>query len=251
MQTNFGESLKMDEPVDALAKLNGAVDRSKRKSTVQFPVVFVRREGEAPLLSQLMRGGRGGEVRLRLYLTLRMQATRHPYTLRLKTARSLASLLNLPGSTGPRQINAALKWIEAKQLLRRDREVGKPSEVTLLMPDGSGEEWPAPAERRWVTIPIEMWQKGWILRLNGRSLAVYVALRELTGGNGTDGGVMDGHRKTQYGLSDDTWTRATEELQNLGLLPVTSEIYGDDYWEKRRRNRYRLTNLADLGSPPW
>ena len=62
---------------------------------------------------------------------------------------------------------------------------------------------------------------------------------------------MDGHRKTQYGLSDDTWTRATEELQNLGLLTVTSEIYGDDYWEKRRRNRYRLTNLADLGSPPW
>lgn len=241
----------MDEPVDALAKLKTAVDRAKRSATVQFPVVFVRREEAEPLLSQLMRGGRGGEVRLRLYLTLRMQATRHPYKLPARTARGLASMLNLPEDTGPRQINAALNWLEKNQLLRRDRETGKPSQITLLKPDGSGEEWPAISERRWVTIPIELWTKGWILRLNGRCLAVYVALRELTGGKGAEGEVMVGHRKVQYGMSDDTWTRATKELEDLGLLTAKPEVYGDDDWNRRRRKRYRLMNLADLDSPPW
>ncbi|MCC9173805.1 hypothetical protein [Arthrobacter sp. zg-Y179] len=242
----------MDEPVDALAKLNGAVDRAKRISTVQFPVVFVRRDGEdAPFLSKLMRGGRGGEVRLRLYLTLRMQATRHPYRLRARPARSLAAMLNLPDDTGPRQINAALKWLEKERLIRRDRQEGKPSEFTLLKPDGSGEEWTSRSEPRWVTIPIELWKNGWILRLNGRCLAVYVALRELTGGSGPEGGVMDGHRKAQYGMSLDTWTRATKELEDMGILTVKSEVYGDEDWDRRRRNRYRLMNLADLGSPSW
>lgn len=241
----------MDEPVDALVRLKNAVDRAKRSSSVQFPIVFVRREEEEPMLSQLMRGGRGGEVRLRLYLTLRMQATRHPYVLRQKTARGLAAMLNLPTDTGPRQINAALKWLESKRLIRREFEPGKIPHITLLKPDGTGEEWGARFERRYVTLPIELWANGWILKLNGRSLAVYLALRELTGGTGENGEVMAGHRKAQYGMSNDTWTRATRELEDLGLLTMSSEVYGDDDLKMRVRKRYRLKALADIGSPSW
>ena len=160
-------------------------------------------------------------------------------------------MLNLPQDTGPRQINDALKWLEKEGLVRRDHQPGKPAELTLLKPDGSREEWGAQNESRWVTIPIEMWRAGWILRLNGRCLAVYVALRELTGGRAEEGGVMDGYRKAQYGMSNDTWTRASRELESLGLLTVVPEVYGDDDWNKRRRNRYRLKSLSDLGDPSW
>lgn len=160
-------------------------------------------------------------------------------------------MLNLPDETGPRQINSALNWLEANKLLRRDREKGKPSEFTLLFPDGTGAEWPSRVERRWVTIPIQLWSNGWILRLNGRCLAVYVALRELTGGKERAGEVMAGHRKVQYGMSDDTWTRATKELETLGLLTIEPEVYGDDDLNRRLRHRYRLTDITALGAPPW
>ncbi|MGJ9403553.1 hypothetical protein [Arthrobacter sp. KK5.5] len=240
----------MQEPIDALASLRRAVKKAKRKSSVQFPVSFVRSDGDLPPLARLMKGGRGGEVRLRLYLTLAMQATKHPYTLPARTSLSLARMLSLPIDTGPRQVAAALRWLERNRLLVRDQEPGKAPSFRLLSPDGTGEEWAKGYERRYMTLPIELWSDGWILRLNGRSLAVYVALRELTGGKPI-GEVMDGHRKRQYGMSDDTWTRATRELMELGLLIASEEIYGDDTWIRRRRKRYRLVDLEQAGSPSW
>lgn len=240
----------MTEPVEALAILQNAVDRSKRKSSVQFPISFVRQHAGSPPLAKLMRGGQGGGVRLRLYLTLVMQATRHPYRVPRRTARGLARLLNLPGENGPRQINAALNWLEKERLIVREREDGVPSAFVLKLPDGSGEDWAPNRDWRYLTLPIALWSNGWILRLNGRCLAVYIALRELTGGK-PEGGVMDKHRKRQYGISNDTWTRATKELEAMGLLIVTEEVFGDDSWERRRRNRYRLTDLAVVGNPSW
>jgi hypothetical protein len=159
-------------------------------------------------------------------------------------------MLSLPSETGPRQITAALRWLEKNQLLVRDREPGKASSLRLLSPDGTGEEWAKGYERRYMTLPIELWTDGWILKLNGRSLAIYVALRELTGGK-PGGEVMDGHRKRQYGMSDDTWTRATQELAELGLLNTKEEVYGDDTWIRRRRKRYRLVDLEHAGPPSW
>jgi hypothetical protein len=122
----------------------------------------------------------------------------------------------------------------------------------LLYPDGEGKEWPRIEKGRYVTIPIELWTKGWILKLNGRSLAVYMALLELTGGTQAgEGRFLPGERKRQYGLSDDTWTRATRELQDLGLLVVESEMYGDYELEMRVRKRYRLTTIVKDKAPRW
>jgi hypothetical protein len=235
---------------DAAAAMKAAVARSKRASSVQFPVEFVRSTGdEPPILAQLMAGGQGGSVRLKLYLTLAMQATRPPRTVVPRTSAGYARLLDLPEDTGSRRVNEALKWLDRRNLIDRSSRPGKPAQITLLHPDGSGEEWTTTGGPRWVTLPIKLWEAGWIFDLSSRSLAVYVALRELVGGSKhPDGQFMDGFRKRQYGMSDDTWTRATKELEQQGLLAITIEPWGDDERMRRVRRRYLLTDLSVLPS---
>lgn len=235
---------------DAVAAMKLAVARSKRASSVPFPVEFVRSAGETPaMLAQLMAGGRGGSVRLKLYLTLAMQATKPPRTVAPRTSAAYARLLDLPEGAGSRRINEAIKWLASRRLIERSARPGRPAQITLLQPDGSGHPWDANVGPRWVTLPIQVWDDGWIFELSGRALAVYVALRELLGGNKhPDGQFMDGYRKAQYGMSDDTWTRATKELVQLGLLRVTVEPWGDDERLRRVRRRYLLVDLAQVSS---
>jgi hypothetical protein len=231
--------------------MKSAVARSKRAASVQFPVEFVRSSNdEPPMLAQLMAGGQGGGVRLKLYLTLAMQATRPPRTVAPRTSAGYARLLDLPEQSGSRRVNEALKWLSSKQLIDRTPRAGKPAQITLLQPDGSGEEWTTIGGSRWVTLPIQLWDAGWIFQLSPRALAAYVALRELLGGNKhPDGQFMDGFRKRQYGMSDDTWTRATKELVELKLLTITIEPWGDDERMRRVRRRYLLADLSLLASP--
>lgn len=242
----------MDEPVDALRRMQAAVVKAQRTASVQFPLGFVRSPSGDPVLARLMRGGRGGgEVRLRLYLTLRMQATAPPFRLPGRTSSSLAGLLNLSPIKGPRRVTDALHWLEENKLLTKSPVQGKPASLTLLKPDGSGDPLSDRWERRYLTLPIELWTLGWILRMSGRSLAVYTALTELTGGKDQEGAVMPGERKAEYGMSDDTWTRACRELRDMGVLVTDFEKYGDDEHDIRRRQRYWLRKLADVGGPTW
>ncbi|ERK72177.1 hypothetical protein N136_01464 [Leifsonia aquatica ATCC 14665] len=50
-------------------------------------------------------------------------------------------------------------------------------------------------------------------------------------------------------MSDDTWTRATKELEALGLLTISIESWGDDERMRRVRRRYLLTDLSSIPGP--
>lgn len=180
-------------------------------------------------------------MRLALYLTLVMRATRKPYTLSATPAASYARLLGLdePTTLGARRISDAMKWLVKEKLIAVDKsQRGHAPMITILNPEGGGGERPERAAR-WITIPIEMWSQGWIAFLSGRALALYVVLRELTGGR--DGGASaDSHRKLEYGISDDTWARAREELEECGLLVVDQVTDVVEFGQTRVRNRYRL-----------
>jgi hypothetical protein len=72
---------------------------------VPFDIGFVRRPDDdaslaAPPLATMLRGGRGGEVRLKLFLSMQLIAVAHPYDV-TRTASYWAHLLSLPepGST--------------------------------------------------------------------------------------------------------------------------------------------------------
>lgn len=75
--------------------------------------------------------------------------------------------------------------------------------------------------------------------------------RTQRGSKHPDGELMDAHRKKQCGLSDDTWTRATQELEYFGLLRMTSVFWGDDDYERRRRKRCYVVIEALDESPDW
>jgi hypothetical protein len=232
----------MDPLVDrSLDRLRSAVERAKRKESVQWRVQLVRDPStNDPPLAQLLRGGpgrggRSGDVRLKLYLTLAMRATRAPHDIGGVPAYVYAEMLGLPdpARSGARRIASALRWL------------GDHDFVTLKDP---GRGAPAPMRVHYLrekevpypSIPIQMWTEGWIVRLPGRAIALYLILRELTGGRPT-GAHATGRRKDEYGLSADTWTRAAADLEEAGLLTIEEFVDYTDLRQGRRRLRYRLT----------
>jgi hypothetical protein len=235
---------------EAIAALGTFTDRSKRKSSVNFPIEYVKRaDGTTPMAGQLFRSN---DLRLKLHMTLVMRATKAPHTLPRLTTRYLARLLNVPGDTGPRRLNDAMKWLRNEGLIVDITLADGKQGIQLLQPDGSGDPWELKGATRWVGVPLSLWTKGWILQLNGRDIAVLLALLELNGGSKEPHGeMMNGHRKKQYGLADDTWTRATQELEKLGLLRTTTVVWGNEEHELRTRKRYRPVQqkLDDL--PDW
>lgn len=238
----------MEVPSEAIEALDRAVARSKRKSSVNFPITYVKRADAAPTAARLVKSH---ELRLKMHMTLVMQATKAPHTLPDRPTQSLARWLNLPTDSGPRRANDAKKWLQQQKLLQpttlRDGKAG----LLLLHPDGSGNAWEGNGSR-WVGLPLTLWTNAWILRLSGIAIAVLMALLELNGGSKhPDGELMDGHRKKQYGLSDDTWTRATHELEYFGLLRMTNVYWGDDDLQRRRRKRYLIIAGAFEKSPDW
>ncbi|TDL45041.1 hypothetical protein [Microbacterium oleivorans] len=243
----------MEVPSEAIEALDRATARSKRKSSVNFPIAYVKRGDVLPTAAWLVQSH---ELRLKMHMTFVMQATAAPYTLPDRPTQSLARWLNLPPASGPRRANDAKKWlIERKLVTRTTLDDGKPG-LLLLNPDGSGGSWngtgASQGTERWVGLPLNFWSNYWILRLSGRSIAVLMALLELNGGSKhLDGEFMDGHRKRQYGLSDDTWTRSTQELEHHKLLRTTPVYWGDDEYERRKRNRYFVVRETLETTPDW
>jgi hypothetical protein len=242
----------LDIPLDALQRLESAVARSRRTLSVRLPETFFRSPSIAlPPLAELTVGGQGGVVRLRLYLSLAMLATKHPFIQKRRTYLAYAQMLGIPTDTGPRRIREAFKFLEARNFIRYVDHDGA-SQIEMLYPDGSGTEWPARYTSRFISIPIELWSQGWIVRFSARALAVYLALTELVAGREeADGSWMPGPRKSQYGMANDTWTRAIKELEGLGVITTTSERYGDDWSEIRVRKLYRLVPDALTATPNW
>lgn len=238
----------MDVPSEAIEAMGRAARRSQRKSSVAFPIAYVKRADSTPMAARLLQSH---ELRLKLHMTLVMQATSNPRTLPDRPSQSLARLLNFGSETGSRRANDAKKWLEVNKLITPTLlPDGKPG-LLLLHPDGSGKSWEANGPR-WVGVPFDLWENHWILRLSGRAIAVLMALTELNGGSDhPDGELMGGHRKRQYGLSDDTWTRATKELEGFGILRTTTVRWGDDDYELRRRKRYLLIPEALESPPGW
>ena len=237
-------------PAEPLRKLRVIAARSKRTSSVRFPVQFVREQltGERPPLARLVRAG---EVRLKLHLTLALMATKKPYELQdPPAAHWFADMLGLadPQTLGARRVGEALAWLDKEDFIDREPRRGKPSDIKLLH-HGSI----SAAGGRYVQAPLDLWQQGWILTLSARAIGIYLVLKEATGGRADHAAVLSGTRKAQYYLSDETWARGAKDLENAGLLEV-EEIFGpatskDEYEPKRRRLRYTLTE-GPLASQP-
>jgi hypothetical protein len=223
------------------------VDKSKRSGNVQFPLSFVLApEGEDRTpLSRLIQGGRGGEVRLKLYLTIAMMATRRPYDIhQAPNPTRWAEVLALPPDTGPRRISSNLKWLADHQYIMLEPRPGRPAKIYLLDPGLSGARYVRPAEQRgtarYLGVPFELWHNGWILSLSATALALLLVLIEHQGGYQTQARYVIRQRRDRYGLSPDTWTLARKELEKHHLLAVGRTPQGSEFDYRRMRNTYRV-----------
>ena len=245
-------------PQEAIERLEKAVVGSKRSQSVRLPLGFARdrkQKEPSPPLAALMQGG--GEVRLKVLLTTLMMATKAPHSRKV-ASKDMAAMLNLRDveKAGARRVSKAYSDLETRSLIRADRKPGYVPTMAVLDPTGTGKEWDAlKLKGTYITLPIGLWRRGWFIALSGRALALLIILRELTQGRTSNGAWVDGIRKRQYGLSDDTWTRGTQELREAGLLEVKEEVYSSQ-GEPRRRNVYilhldRLDEVDPGGFEEW
>lgn len=119
---------------EAIQRLEKAVSRSKRRASVRFPQGFVRDshgKDPQPPLARLVAGG--GEVRLKVLVTVLMIATEPPHATKAP-AKDLAAMLGLrdPGGAGARRVNKAIRDLEGMSLVQRDPRPGYTPQLTVL-----------------------------------------------------------------------------------------------------------------------
>lgn len=233
--------------------LQGTAAKSKRSGNVPFPPEFVSakagQESPAPL-ARMIQGGQGGSVRLRLYMCITMMATSKPYDLKMPpTPRSWARLLALDPQRGPRSVSRNLKWLADSKFIKLEPRWGGPPAITLRSPAGDGRDYVRPIEQgRYIGVPVEFWTKGWVLELSPTAIALMIVLMDVLGGY-SEPRYVPAEKRRLYGLSSDTWTKATKELRGHGLLSVGREPQGSFYDYERLRNLYWLT-VDRLKEPP-
>jgi hypothetical protein len=232
--------------------LTKVVERSKRWSGLQLPPSFVRDpKAFDPPLAKMLRGGHGGEVRLKLFLTMALLAGEAPHTIRPISARTWATALGLsdPEKNGARRIADALRWLADEQhpLVKLERVSGAPPTVQLLSASGSGKVWTRPTQP-YVTLPIAYWTQRWIWTMSGSATALLLILLDEHGRLKGKPATFSGDDRKLRGLSDDTWSRATSELKKHGLLDIGRATDGEELDWRRVRNSY-LVHKERLSEP--
>lgn len=242
----------------ALERLRWLVNRAQRKTGVPLAETFVRRLKEdepPPLLAQLLTGGRGGEVRLKLYLSIVLLATKAPHDIPAVPARVWAEALDLsdPDRNGARRVGDAISWLEDHRLIESERRRGTPGKVRLLSQDGSGGTYSRPVSprgiRAYFRLPVGLWEFGWINRLSGTATGMLVIFLDMQSGRNGPQWLAPSVAKRQYGLSPDTWAKGRRELEAYSLLKVDRISQGAIFDYKRMRNAYRIDESA-LGKAP-
>lgn len=254
-------------------------ERSKR-SQVPVRTAFVRSglvEGVAePPLASLLRGGRGGRVRVATFLSLIWRCSAPPYSTNIK-AGAIARLWNLPSpdTNGARRVQEALNALEDHRLVRIQRHPGKESTVVLLDDAGTGLDYESPnraynyARRRkapaaelqhhtYFKVDAMWWKTGAIQALKGPGLAMLLILlaEDAPSRRGTGIWISPSNFKERYGLSVDTRKVGLKNLQDAKLVIPSTRLQEDLFTQNRRRVFYQLQDPAygdriSRGDPDW
>jgi hypothetical protein len=253
--------------------LTAAANVAKRNHKRQLPLrrAFAERPDNVDKptpLARLLRGGRGGSVRLRLYLSYLWLGAAPPHEL-IYPARAWAELLDLddPAGGGARRIADAVRWLERNRLIEVTNRSGAPNVVRLLDDAGTEKPYETPGMaynrlrgkkpeaaqlHRYIQLPPELWTSGWMAVLSPAALAMLIVLRVQVGAKDPDTEevwISPEYAAKAFLLSEETRTRGVRELQRAGLLTIRRRQMATDSFDFRRsRNVYQL-HLATLANP--
>jgi len=230
-----------------------------RSSFAVLPSRTPRQSERVPTAATLLRGGRGGEVKLKVELSALWIAVAEPYDVRLP-GWAWAKLIGLPDpkGKGARRVHAALRQLAKLHLIESPGGRGSVGQLTLLEETRTGKAYLPPGERIdalrqnnqdysehvYFKVPNELWTNGWLAALNGRSLAMLLVLLQQTSGPGrADREVWFSPRvaETRLRLSEDTRKAGIDDLKDLGLVSVQRRPVTPDFLSPTRaRNTYTL-----------
>ncbi|MFE3126316.1 hypothetical protein ACFXHD_23170 [Streptomyces hydrogenans] len=214
-----------------------AAKNARFKAQVRY--TFIERAdhtAEPPPMARMLRGGgRGGQVRLKLYLSylwLQKDDTARELSIRHSAWANLLDLRD-PDKAGARRISEAHTWLEENGFI----EITKGPRlnlVTVLDETGRGEPWIAPGAaakkekesnilgalvNRYIQIPRAFWTNGHISVLSGAGVAMYLALLSEKGGlDGEDLWFSPKEAVSRFALSEDTRSKGLRELADAGLI---------------------------------
>jgi hypothetical protein len=209
-------------------------------------------------------GGRGGQLRVKVYLSLLWIAAKEPYDV-VRPARAWAALLGLPDfeKKGVRRIQETLRELQDRGFIAVEENPGHPSTVFPRMEWGQNASYmPAPdahtraknagqspaelANHRYFRVPSTLWTQGHIARLKGPSLAMLLAILSEQRGS-TDGVWFSPSRAVErFGFANSTRVEGLRHLRELGLVRTTVRTVSEsgsfiDF--ARRRNVHEVIGL--------
>jgi hypothetical protein len=226
-------------------------------------------------LAKMLRGGRGGQVRLKLYLSILWLAAAPPHDVAYP-ARAWASLLDLedPSGRGARRINDAIAWLEANSFVTVEDQPGHPNRVTLLNelgknPDtGRSRRYTIPGAaynklaakaaepeklrlHRYIKIDARFWTSGWMACLSGAAVSMYLVLLAEQGlrGEGAELWFSPDAAIKRYSLSDDTRSKGLNELRRAGLINTLRRPVATDIFDVQRFRNVYILNPERLAQP--
>ena len=249
------------------AALQRAAQASRRaRNKAQIRLSFIRRSepgAEAAPLARLLRGGRGGSVRLKLLLTyLWMQTDGFRAVPLAYPSQVWAELLDLSPAqeAGARRINEAQRWLERHRFITVESDPGHANKVTVLEETGTGAAYTPPGnaahrlkgsdkgyEHLYTQIPSELWTQGYMALLSGAGLAFFLILLDQHAFNPPQFAALmptwisPKALADYYAISDDTRGKGMTDLQDLGLITISRQaINPGDFDIPRIRNAYTL-----------
>lgn len=223
-----------------------------------------------PPLARMLRGGQGGEVRLKLLLSLLWFSRKPPHDTEYP-ARGWAGLLDLPqpDTNGARRINAAVTWLAERGFVRAVSHRGRPTTVYLNDERGDGKEYTPPfkvikalkeagttisRDNYYIGLPHGFWTKGWISVLRAPAVAMLLVMIDESMYKRSPKKLWHSPRQAweRFALSQDTRSNGLIELEHYGIVssrrtPIAPGVF--DF--KRMRNVYDLhmeTLTVDPGS---
>jgi hypothetical protein len=222
--------------------------------------------------------GRGGDLRLKLLLSLLWVAGAEPYDVSYP-ARAWATLLDLrePEKAGARRVSQTLQWLDDHRFVRLEQLTGRPPRVTLLRETGFGEPYLPPGVvnnrltqqlqsatgleekalreqregERYLQLQPTLWTQGWIQTLSGPGLSMLlVLLAEASGSTDRDLWLTPDLARRRYGLSPATRSSGLRELYDLKAVTMKRRTISRDVFDYRRmRNVYRINSTVLTDQP--
>ena len=191
-------------------------------------------------------GGRGGQVRVKLYVSLLWVCAKAPHEVS-RPARAWAALLGLPdpSAKGARRIHQAFADLEDRGFVSVRSRGGLASEITLLNEDGTGGAYTNPPDsysalgankasrsvlerHQYFRIPSRVWTDGLVEKLDGPAFAMLLILLAEQRGKAGEVWFSPSVALSKYGLSPSTQRKGLESLRELHLVTTRRKVVSQD-----------------------